>query len=75
MTLRDRNDRRNERWTTAGVTAAATGSGAGVGAVIGSSAGIAIFGTAIAATLPFALAGGAIVGLTAYAVRASKKER
>ena len=65
---------RNERWMTAGVTAAGVGGGAGAGAVVGASMGIAAFGTAIAATLPFALAGGAIVGLAAYAVRASRKK-
>ena len=72
---KDRDKRRNDRWMTAGVTAVGVGGGAGAGAVVGASMGIAALGTAIAATLPFALAGGAIVGLAAYAVRASRKKR
>ena len=66
---------RDKRWLTAGITIAGGGAGGGIGAAIGASAGIAIAGTAIAATLPFALAAGAIGGLTAYVVRDKLKKK
>ena len=66
---------RDKRWLTAGVTIAGAGGGAGIGAALGASVGIAAAGTAIVATLPFALAAGVIGGLTAYVVSDKLKKK
>lgn len=46
--------------------AAGTTAGAGTGALVGKSVGLAFAGTAIAGTIPFAVVGGVILGLSGY---------